>query len=62
MDRSADARAVRSVDCDVLRVAGLVARPLGTVARAVTSDERLISKTNGTAFAAGTTSRRAYKP
>jgi predicted nucleic acid-binding protein len=31
-------------------------------ARLVTSDERLLAKTNGTAFAAGTTSLRAYKP
>ena len=31
-------------------------------ARLVTSDERLLSKTNGTAFAAGTTSLGAYKP
>lgn len=31
-------------------------------ARLVTSDERLLSKTNGTAFAAGTASLRAYKP
>jgi len=45
-----------------LRVLRIAPDGLETAARTVTSDERLISKTNGTAFAAGTTSRCAYKP